>query len=439
MTTVQDTRRRTLGVVDAGGLFCARLAASPCLAFMAGGAFGPDGRLAEEARVSPPYHLSASAHARRQTAYLFEEYKRYLAELGATIDDVVQVEQYLQSKAHADGYLTVSRAAGNLDHDRPPSATVVSGAALPPGSVVDLVTTAVLPGEWRKEIIASTDNVKWRPEWGDSYARPLYNRIAVAGPYVFTVGDIAMGDGEPIHPAARLPDWIWWGDEMRSEATHNMRRFDETLQLAGSSLDQAVRATVMMTDPGDLNELDLVWRDAFPDAPPARTIVPIRAVCSPRKEIARGHGENALRYESMFQSIRPGFGVEKEMISTGAETLGYSSEAVRTGDLLWISGQLAAHVRDSSSGPDIRLELEAIFERLDAICRAGGTELSNLLQLRAFVTDLADGYAVHATLKAVVEDDPPTVLITEVPGPMILPGCTVTVDGVAYVPPPSAS
>jgi enamine deaminase RidA (YjgF/YER057c/UK114 family) len=264
--------------------------------------------------------------------------------------------------------------------------------------------------------------------------RPLYNRLAVAGPYVFTVGDIAMGDGEAIHPSARLPDWIWWGNEIRSEATHNMRLFGETLQLAGSSLNQTVRATVMLTDPADLYELDLVWRETFPGAPPARTVVPIRAVCSPRREVATGHGADALRYESMFQAVRPGFGLEKEVISTGAETVGHCSEAVRTGDLLWISGQLAGASGHPASAPDVHAQVDAIFAKLEAICRAGGTDLTNLLQLRAFVASVADGYAVHAALKKALDADPPTVLVTEVPAQTVLPGCAVTIDAVAYVP-----
>ncbi|MCY4085642.1 MAG: hypothetical protein OXG37_01830 [Actinomycetia bacterium] len=63
--------------------------------FLASPAVDESGRLSNEARVNPPYHLSPSAQARAQTRYIFDRYKEGLQELGSSVNDIVQVEQWI--------------------------------------------------------------------------------------------------------------------------------------------------------------------------------------------------------------------------------------------------------------------------------------------------------------------------------------------------------
>jgi enamine deaminase RidA (YjgF/YER057c/UK114 family) len=99
-----------------------------------------------------------------------------------------------------------------------------------------------------------------------------------------------------------------------------------------------------------------------------------------------------------------------------------------------VSGLLAGGPAGIASGPSTPNQLDHIFGRLESICRAAGTSLDNLLRVRAFVTDVRDGYAVYAALKEAVPSAPPTVCIAGVPEPLQVPGCSVIVDAVAYVP-----
>jgi enamine deaminase RidA (YjgF/YER057c/UK114 family) len=80
----------------------------------------------------------------------------------------------------------------------------------------------------------------------------------------------------------------------------------------------------------------------------------------------------------------------------------------------------------------ISAELEYVFGRLRDICEAGGTDLASALLLRAFVTDVADGYAVHAAVKDWIPEDPPCVSVVEVPPPLQVAGASVIVDAVVY-------
>jgi enamine deaminase RidA (YjgF/YER057c/UK114 family) len=214
-----------------------------------------------------------------------------------------------------------------------------------------------------------------------------------------------------------------------------LTRLESYLSRVGSTLEDVVHTTIYLLDIGDYFELDRVWRRRFPNDPPARTVVPVRGLGAPRLEAPNiGHREKAVKMEHLTQSIRPGFGATKEVISTGAETLAYESEAIKAGPLLWISQVAAADSSGPRSAPDIRSQLDYIFGRLDEICRAGGTSLQNLVRLRAFLTNVQEFQAVYAALREAVPSDPPSVAVTGVPAPLPIPGCSVIVDGVAYVP-----
>lgn len=421
------------------GMYGSRLAAGGPYVFLASPAVDGKGRLAEPARVKPPYHLSPSAQVRNQTRYIFERYGDALSKVGSSVDDIVQVEQYIQHKAHADGYLEISRGPGCIERDRPGSALICTGDLSPEGCVVNPTAIAVIPDESiAKEILkpGAQDPGK-RPEFGRVYAEePVYNEVVTAGPYVFTVGDWSSDYVTGIHPEVKVADWIWWGNEIRNEANFIWEILKQRLEASGTALENVVHCTTFMIDLADQFEFDLVWKEYFPTNPPARTVIPVRGLGAPRLESPdlRGHIDGAMKMESMCQSIRPGFGIEKEVISTGAMPLSHESEAIKARPLLWISGQLAGDADGLKTAPDTPSQLAYIFRRIREICRAGETDITNLLRLRAYVTDVRDSYAVYAALRDAVPSEPPCVCITGVPGPLQVPGCSVIVDAVAYAP-----
>src|SRR5262249_57611326 len=78
-----------------------------------------------------------------------------------------------------------------------------------------------------------------------------------------------------------------------------------------------------------------------------------------------------------------------------------STIAVRTGDLLFLSGLTAsdadgllADVGDDTQAPfaaiPIKDQVRAIAARAQAICREAGADLANLVRLQLFLTDLAE-------------------------------------------------
>jgi enamine deaminase RidA (YjgF/YER057c/UK114 family) len=249
------------------------------------------------------------------------------------------------------------------------------------------------------------------------------------------VGDVAFNwETRDIEEEVKVGDHVWWGSEIRNEADFLATRLESYLGRVEATLNDVVHTTIYLLDIGDLYELDRVWKRRFPDNPPARTVVPVRGLGCPRKEAPElTHSEKGVSMEHLSQSIRPGFGVTKEVVTSGATVLQHESEAVKAGPLLWISGQMAVSESGLPVGRETVDQLDFLFGRLDEICRAGGTRLENVVRFRAFLADPNDAYLVYAALRRHVPADPPTVMVTGVPGPLQIPECTVIVDAVAYV------
>lgn len=424
------------GVVDGGGQYFSRVAAAGGYAFFSSTAVDSSGAIADEAVVPPPYHASPSAVVRSQTTYILREIARSLADVGSSLDDVCQVEQYIQYKSHADGYLETSRGPGFMERNRPGSALVETGDFAPDGLVVLPTGIAVIPADGRVKEISSSGlpTPGLHPEMGDSYTEEApYSEIVTAGAYVFNT--VWASDYETgVHPATKVAQWVWWGNEARNEIRFNLgERLKPRLEFVGSELANAVHATVYLTELEDLFEVDRAWREFFPTDPPARTVVPVRGLGSPRWEGAKTHADGGTKTEAIFQSIRPGWGAEKEVVSTGLGQLTHESEAVRAGPLLWTSGQIAGDASGLLAGPDALSQARYALSRIADLCEAAGTDPSRLLRIRAFVSDREDAYRVFDALHELVPKNPPAVAITTVPQPLYVPGCRLIVDGVAFV------
>jgi len=439
-TTSTGTGRQVRDVVDGGGVYFSRVATAGPYAFLGGVAADESGGVAPEAQVGAPYGISPAAHVVQQTTFIFNRYKENLEALGSDINQVLQVEQHIPHKIYADGYIDVSRGKGFMDRGRPTSALLATGDLMPEGCVINPTGIAILPdGDIKKEIPSASagyhESLK-QEEYGESYAdEGPFNEIVTGGGYVFTVGDIANDwsiNAIPEH--VRVSDAIWWGCEIRNETDFLLARLKGWLERTGTSLDNIVHLSVYLLDMGDLFELDRSWRKWFPTDPPARTVIPCRGLGQPRIEAeGLGHKDNAVKTEFLCRSIRPGFGMTKEVVSTGAEPLLHEAEAAKAGPLLWTSSVYAGDAGGLRSRPDTSSQIEHILGRIDEICRAGGTSLDQLVRLRVFLQDPSEAYLVYGALKSAIPADPPTVVVTGVPGPFPIPGATVLADAVANV------
>jgi len=95
--------------------------------------------------------------------------------------------------------------------------------------------------------------------------RPLgvYSQAIVCDGFVFVAGQ------GPINPATNEMEL---GD-IRSETRRVLRNIDAILHASGSSLRDSVRMGVFLADLADFPAMNEVFREFFPENPPARTTI----------------------------------------------------------------------------------------------------------------------------------------------------------------------
>lgn len=79
--------------------------------------------------------------------------------------------------------------------------------------------------------------------------------------------------------------------------------------------------------------------------------------------------------------------------------IGPYSQAVRAGDTVYFSGQIPL---DPATGSlvdgDITAQTRRVFENLDAVAKAAGGSLADIVRVGIYVTDLANFSAVNAVM-----------------------------------------
>ncbi len=83
----------------------------------------------------------------------------------------------------------------------------------------------------------------------------------------------------------------------------------------------------------------------------------------------------------------------KSIIQSDAapQAIGTYSQAVKVGDTVYLSGQIPLDpaTMELVQG-DIRAHIARVFDNLKAVCEAAGGDLSNIVKLNIFLTDLGN-------------------------------------------------
>jgi 2-iminobutanoate/2-iminopropanoate deaminase len=123
---------------------------------------------------------------------------------------------------------------------------------------------------------------------------------------------------------------------------------------------------------------------------------------------------------------------DRTIVSTdhAPAAIGPYSQAVRTGDLLFCSGQVAL---DPSTGELVKEDVEGQAQRclqnLTAVCEAAGASLVNAVRCTVYVTDMGDFARVNEAYGQFFEDDGPPARVTVAVGGLPK-GADVEIDAV---------
>ena len=96
-------------------------------------------------------------------------------------------------------------------------------------------------------------------------AHSPYSHAVVANGFVFVSGQI------PVKPGGGPTEIV--GETMQDQTRQALRNVQMILEAAGSSLDRAVKVTVLLARPDLYREMNEAYAEFFPKAKPARAMV----------------------------------------------------------------------------------------------------------------------------------------------------------------------
>jgi reactive intermediate/imine deaminase len=95
--------------------------------------------------------------------------------------------------------------------------------------------------------------------------------------------------------------------------------------------------------------------------------------------------------------------MSKQIIHTdqAPEAIGTYSQAVRVGDTVYLSGQIPLDPATMTPvDGDMEMQVRRVFDNLQAVARAAGGELADVVKLNVFLTDLAHFPLVNQVMAA---------------------------------------
>lgn len=123
--------------------------------------------------------------------------------------------------------------------------------------------------------------------------------------------------------------------------------------------------------------------------------------------------------------------MKKDIISTtnAPQAIGSYSQAVKTGNLIFVSGQIALDPQTGEMmNDDFVTETKRVFDNVAGVAEAAGLSLANVVKLTVYLTDLNDFSALNEAMSEYFDEPFPARAAVQV---SLLPrGATVEVDAI---------
>jgi enamine deaminase RidA (YjgF/YER057c/UK114 family) len=275
-----------------------------------------------------------------------------------------------------------------------------------------------------------------------------YSPAICNGDWVFLAGEIPtdwagdwmserhMGELSSLAPEARVNPYFWYGSPIEAQTEYTLKKLDLIAKAAGTSLERCVKANVYISHPNDYEGMNRVWKQRFPDDPPARVVIPYM-----------GLGGKGTRIEIDMILLAGDSKLERRAISSDSalEPLGHEPQAMKAGDFLFFSTQVAAGPEGVEAGllphPELpfsvdttRLQAARMFDSIGALCETAGTTVQSLCQVKEFYEDLRAFPSVRQEWPERFGDSPPASTSVEVGAPLIAPDAGLLMDVIGYAP-----
>jgi enamine deaminase RidA (YjgF/YER057c/UK114 family) len=211
-----------------------------------------------------------------------------------------------------------------------------------------------------------------------------------SGDFVFTstVYPVDAGSRVAEHDA---PPRVHAGSPISWQTQTAFDRLEEALEAAGSSVSHVVRCDVALADARDFYEFNLIWKQRFGAAPPARL-----AFVVGEKFVAEGAlvGMHAVGLAKNSQTNREVIVAPDALDSLAAEG---AAQAVRAGDYVFTTA-LPAYSSYECGLVEVKdrllsvaaVQSTSVMGNLAKVLVAAGTSLENTVKAQNFMVDRAD-------------------------------------------------
>jgi reactive intermediate/imine deaminase len=126
-------------------------------------------------------------------------------------------------------------------------------------------------------------------------------------------------------------------------------------------------------------------------------------------------------------------GREEIRVPELAEPVSHYTDAVRAGDLLFVSGCIAVDGDGRLvGGGDAAAQTRQVFANLEAILAAAGASIRDVVKVTVFLTDVRDRPAVNTVREEIFGSTRPASTLVEV-SKLVVDGARVEIEAVALL------
>jgi 2-iminobutanoate/2-iminopropanoate deaminase len=116
-----------------------------------------------------------------------------------------------------------------------------------------------------------------------------------------------------------------------------------------------------------------------------------------------------------------------------AEPISHYTDAVRAGDLLFVSGFVPVDGEGRLvGGDDVVAQTRQVFANLAAVLAAAGATFADVVKVTVYLTDIEDRARINPVRQDIFRDTRPASTLVEVSA-LATPGAKVEIDAVAWL------
>ena len=377
--------------------------------------------LAPEVEGAPGHRLSGRPPLRREADYILGRMRAILKDFGSDLPNAVRVDQFytMGQAVHAYHLARFAEFGSYI----PPSTSIIMERCFTARTNIHTSMIAILPGQnWGIEKITLP---------GQAISASGYNPAVVVNDFVFVAGNQAFAEGGELGAGVAIPPARnWVGQNAFRRQVHYVirQRLEPSLKAAGSALEHSLKAQVYIRGTHNFPDFMDVWSQYFRNIPCAVTLVP-----------AKDYSSTESMLEINLIALKNGAARRKQVVEVDIPALATYGPCLRAGELVFPSGLMAVGrdgrvpaADDAAAFDAIDLAGQAqgalIHSYAEAVCKAVGVAMANVVRAQYFLTDIRDFTGVASAWSDRYGRQPHPFATVQVPGPLPPSGASIVGD-----------